>query len=252
LCVLVGCVCYLVGFYGLYVIGYRKDTSVGFWVLCVLSFIAGNGGTWLEAAALSTTIRNFEAHRGAVVGILKAFLGLSASVYTTLYITFCNSRLEVLQLLAFVPSSIGMVAGIGVNLVPFRMLEKVSKEHAFHIALYATLSLAIYQLVTVLYFNEYSSGYPLKNIPEGVVRHPNASQLFCKSQSDFRMRLLQSTAGCLQGLLMCCAVLLLMVPIISLPLVFGGIRAAPLAEEIQSRWAAGTDGAIGQVCLELG
>lgn len=37
---------------------------------------------------------------------------------------------------------------------------------------------------------------------------------------------------------MCCAVLLLMVPIVSLPLVFGGVRAQPIAQEIQSAaWA---------------
>jgi hypothetical protein len=41
----------------------------------------------------------------------------------------------------------------------------------------------------------------------------------------------------MQGLLMCCAVMLLMVPIFSLPLVFGGLRALPIAEELQiSTW----------------
>jgi hypothetical protein len=37
----------------------------------------------------------------------------TGGVYRSLYITFCKNRLEVLQLLAFVPSGIGIVAGIG-------------------------------------------------------------------------------------------------------------------------------------------
>lgn len=49
---------------------------------------------------------------------------------------------------------------------------------------------------------------------------------------------------------MCCAVLLLMVPIVSLPLVFGGVRALPIAEELQSttwwgepQWSSSRNGA---------
>jgi hypothetical protein len=34
-----------------------------------------------------TSVRNFPNSRGYVVGILKSFLGLSASIYTTIYVT---------------------------------------------------------------------------------------------------------------------------------------------------------------------
>jgi hypothetical protein len=33
-------------------------------------------------------VRNFPNSRGFVVGILKSFLGMSASIYTTVYIAF--------------------------------------------------------------------------------------------------------------------------------------------------------------------
>jgi hypothetical protein len=46
----------------------------------------GNAGTWFDTAALVTNVRNFPNSRGYVVGILKSFLGLSASVYTTIYV----------------------------------------------------------------------------------------------------------------------------------------------------------------------
>lgn len=48
----------------------------------------GNAGTWFDTAAIVTNVRNFPNSRGFVVGILKSFLGLSASLYTTLYLAF--------------------------------------------------------------------------------------------------------------------------------------------------------------------
>lgn len=51
---------------------------------------AGNMGTWLDTSALVTSVRNFPTERGKVVGLLKSFLGLSSSVYTTLYVAAFN------------------------------------------------------------------------------------------------------------------------------------------------------------------
>lgn len=92
-------------------------------MLCALAYLASNGGTWLEAAAVATCVRNFETERGSVVGILKAFLGLSASLYTTLYMTLCTQPLQFLKLLAIVPTGVALVGSLGVNAVPFRQVR---------------------------------------------------------------------------------------------------------------------------------
>lgn len=151
LCASVGALFYFVGFYGLYAAATRVIPSP-MWLLSILAYVASNGGTWIEAAALATCVSNFETERGAVIGILKAFLGLSASMYTTLYMTLCSQPLEFLRLLATVPPLIALTCSLGVHLVPFRQFEPHSKSHAFHIAMNATLSLAVYQLVSALYF----------------------------------------------------------------------------------------------------
>jgi Nodulin-like len=204
ICASVGALFYVVGFLGLYGAA-TKSLPAPMWLLAVLAYLASNGGTWLEAAALATCVSNFETERGAVIGILKSFLGaqsallptapspsplmsavsgsavqqrcssstrpclfvngprwavdaratlagLSASVYTTLYMTLCSKELDFLLLLATVPTAVALVCSLGVNLVPFRQLEPHSKAHAFHIAMNATVSLAVYQLVSALYF----------------------------------------------------------------------------------------------------
>ena len=65
-----------------------------------------------------------------------------------------------------------------------------------------------------------------------VKRNKSAARVAC----SFQFAAEHGCAFGVQGLLMCCAVLLLMVPIASLPLVFGGLRAQPIAEELQL-WA---------------
>ena len=121
ICACVGALCYLLGFGGLYAAA-TGHIAAPFPLLCALAYIASNGGTWLEAAAVATCVRNFETERGSVVGILKAFLGLSASLYTTLYMTLCAQPLQFLKLLAVVPTGVALVASLGVNAVPFRQV----------------------------------------------------------------------------------------------------------------------------------
>jgi hypothetical protein len=156
ICASIGAVFYLVGFYGLYAAATHQIPGP-MWLLSLFAYLSSNGGTWLEAAALTTCISNFETERGAVVGILKSFLGLSASMYTTMYVTLCPRPIDFLLLLAIVPTAIALIASLGINLVPFRQLEPHSKAHAFHIAMNATLSLAIYQLVSALYFRSHNA-----------------------------------------------------------------------------------------------
>ena len=150
-----GALFYFVGFSGLYGAA-THAIPAPMWLLATLTYLASNGGTWLEAAALTTCVSNFETERGAVIGIMKAFLGLSASIYTTLYMTLCKQQLDFLRLLALVPTGIALAASLGVNLVPYRQVEPHSKEHAFHISMNATLSLAVYQLVSAMYFRVHS------------------------------------------------------------------------------------------------
>jgi hypothetical protein len=258
-CSSVGALCYLVGFFGLHLAA-THQIRAPMWLLCALAYLASNGGTWIEAAAVATCVRNFETERGAVVGILKSFLGLSASVYATLYMTLCTSPLQFLRLLAVVPTAVALIASLGVNLVPFRQFEPHSKEHAFHMSMNATLSLAAYQLVTAMYFKHHSG--PDRDYD--VVLFPSTSLLWSDVLvvefaavppwelppptlpcTGWAAGLLMPTT-CLhvsskmmcddicmhvQGWTMCMAAACLLMPILTLPAVFGGLRAIPIQSQ---------------------
>lgn len=90
---------------------------------------SGNAGTWFDTTSLATNIRNFPADRGTVIGILKSFLGLSASIYSSIYITtFAPDAVAFLRFLAIVPPLVVLCAGFFINFVPNEMAISDDKE----------------------------------------------------------------------------------------------------------------------------
>jgi hypothetical protein len=48
-------------------------------------YVATNSGEWFGTAVLVTNMRNFPLSRGTISGILKGYIGISASVYALIY-----------------------------------------------------------------------------------------------------------------------------------------------------------------------
>ena len=55
-------------------------------------FIAFHGASWLDTVGVATTLRNFPQNGALVVGLVKAFFGLSGSIISTVYLTFFIAR----------------------------------------------------------------------------------------------------------------------------------------------------------------
>ncbi len=66
--------------------------------------------------------------RGTVIGILKAFLGLSASAYITIYVSFIEpDAIKFLKILALAPTAVALFASVFINFVPFIQIEPHTK-----------------------------------------------------------------------------------------------------------------------------
>ncbi len=78
-------------------------------------------------------------NRGTVIGILKAMLGLSASIYTAIYVAFLDpDSVTFLLLLAILPSLLALLCVPFINKVPFIQTElhtKVERHRPVHCAL---------------------------------------------------------------------------------------------------------------------
>ena len=66
-----------------------------------------------------------------MIGILKAFLGLSASAYITIYVSFLEpDAIKFLLVLAFAPTTIALAVSFFINYVPFIQIEPHTKARA--------------------------------------------------------------------------------------------------------------------------
>ncbi|GBF87528.1 MFS general substrate transporter [Raphidocelis subcapitata] len=114
-----GSLCCVCGYLGMWLMVSGRAKG-GFAELLMLAVCAGNMGVWYDTTAIVTNVRNFPRSRGYVVGILKSFLGLSASIYTTVYTAaFAPDAVTFLLVLGLAPAAICSVLSLFVNYVPF-------------------------------------------------------------------------------------------------------------------------------------
>ncbi|KAK8937071.1 hypothetical protein KSP39_PZI012742 [Platanthera zijinensis] len=129
----------------------RTVVLMPYWALWIALCIATNSSAWLGTAVLVTNMRNFPFSRGTVAGILKGYIGLSAAVYTLVYIGVLNHS----------PSKLLLLLTLGLPVVCFTMMyfirpctpasEDDSSEHGhFLFTQIASVFLGLYLLTSTL------------------------------------------------------------------------------------------------------
>ncbi|DBA71965.1 TPA: hypothetical protein ACH3X2_010713 [Trebouxia sp. C0005] len=120
-----------------------------FWLVLIIAGLTCNGGTWFDTACLVTSVRNFPNERGTVVGLLKACVGLSASVYTSIYVGFEEpDAITYLLYLAFIPAIVVMCSIPFVNFVPYTQKSELATRPQFCTT--GGRFLSAYQIMTAL------------------------------------------------------------------------------------------------------
>ncbi|WIA09948.1 hypothetical protein OEZ85_010161 [Tetradesmus obliquus] len=127
-----GCLCCFCGYTGLYLMASGKAPN-NFPQLLVFAIAAGNSGTYFDTTTLVTNVRNFPNERGFVVGVLKSFLGLSSSIYTSIYVAFFEpDAVAFLLMLALAPTLIAALLSAGLNYVPFVEASEAHQQQQQH------------------------------------------------------------------------------------------------------------------------
>jgi hypothetical protein len=116
--------------------------------MCILQCIGANSSTWLSTAVLVTCLRNFPHSRGTVAGILKGFMGLSAAIFTQIFISLlCSNSEWLLLLLAIGPGLVCLVAMLFIRPVSPASLIKDKDEHGKFLFIHLVcIALALYLL----------------------------------------------------------------------------------------------------------
>ncbi|KAK9815489.1 hypothetical protein WJX72_004521 [[Myrmecia] bisecta] len=128
------------------------------WQVAAMALIACGGSSWTDTSCLVTSVRNFPNERGTVVGLLKSCVGLSASVFTTLYVAFFQpDAVRFLVFLAVAPAAVGLAALPFINYVPFIQSSELESEQQhfnsggrFLFAYQIMIALGIYQTTTAV------------------------------------------------------------------------------------------------------
>lgn len=88
-------------------------------VMCLFMFLAAHAQTFFNTANVVTSVQNFPAYSGTVVGIMKGFLGLSGAVLIQVYQTlFAGKPATFLLMLAVLPTLLSLVLMFFVRVHP--------------------------------------------------------------------------------------------------------------------------------------
>lgn len=150
---LVGTACCFLGYGVIWLVVNHTLPNFPFWLLFITLCIATNSNAWFGTSVLVTNMRNFPLNRGTVAGILKGYVGISASVYTVIYGVVLKKS----------PSNLLLFLALGIPVLSLAMMyfvractpasEEDPSAH-FHFVFTQAFSvlLAIYLLtVTILY-----------------------------------------------------------------------------------------------------
>lgn len=148
---LVGATTAFVGYGVLWLAVSQTISSLPYWVVWFALCIGTNSSTWFNTAVLVTNMRNFPLSRGTLAGILKGYVGISAAVYTEIYIGMLDKNS--VKLLFFLTVGLPAVCLLVMYFVRpcTPSMGEDAGEHGYFVFIQATsIVLAIYLLATAI------------------------------------------------------------------------------------------------------
>ncbi|CAL5033500.1 unnamed protein product [Urochloa decumbens] len=150
----IGAIMNLGGYLMLYLsVAGRFVSETPLWLVCLYIFVGANSQIFAHTGALVNSVRSFPGSRGAMLGLLKGWIGLSAAIFSQLYLAFWAGRSsdtqQLILLVASLPAaiSVAFVSTIRVIPAPQQPATVCREIRALRCLLYMSLALAIYLMV---------------------------------------------------------------------------------------------------------
>ncbi|ESW18843.1 hypothetical protein PHAVU_006G075300 [Phaseolus vulgaris] len=152
LVLLIGSTLGLIGYGVQYLFITNQISSLSYWHVFLLTFLAGNSICWINTVCYVVTIRNFLSDRQAAVGITTSYQGLSAKIYANIVdaVSPQKQARAFLFLNSLLPVIVGLIAAPLV-----REFDATSPKHTrvgFAVMFVITIFTGIYAVLSSLQF----------------------------------------------------------------------------------------------------
>ncbi|XP_027336083.1 protein NUCLEAR FUSION DEFECTIVE 4-like isoform X2 [Abrus precatorius] len=152
LVLMIGSTLGLIGYGVQYLFITNQISSLSYWHVFLLTFLAGNSICWINTVCYVVTIRNFLPDRQVAVGITTSYQGLSAKIYTN--IVDAVSPHKEAKTFLFLNSLLPVIVGL-VTAPLVREIEVTSPKYSgvgFAVTFVITIATGIYAVLSSLQF----------------------------------------------------------------------------------------------------